>query len=624
MCGITGFFDRSGNSNLEILRKMTGSIHHRGPDDSGEELFTTGEVTIGLGFRRLAIIDLSEAGHQPMFSGDRRCCIVFNGEIYNFKEIRKDLEALGHSFKSSSDTEVILASYLQWGIACIRKFIGMFAIVLYDMEKGKIFIVRDRAGIKPLYYFQNEKLFLFSSELKSFHNHPGFEKQLNKAAIPEYFRFGYIPSPLTIFKNTSKLLSGHYLTYDIKTGDTLIEKYWDVYDYFSKPKLKIGFEEAMAETEKLLVSAFGYRLISDVPVGVFLSGGYDSTCVAALLQSRSGTKRINTYTIGFDNKEYNEAGYAKEVAAYIGTEHHEYICKETDAIEIIPLLPKIYDEPFGDQSAIPTTLVCREARKHVTVALSADAGDELFAGYPRHLKSMKLIKKLSSLPDFLGKATASIFPFQGRFNKPDRYGKLKDLYAAKSIAEKFESINQSYTSREISALLQSHPIELLKPDIINSGSNLSDVLSFEYKYYLSDDILHKVDRASMSVSLEGREPFLDHRIVELVATLPDEFKLKDGKQKVLLKELVHKYVPEEMVNRPKMGFGIPLEKWFRTSLKNMFIETLDISKIKRQGVFNPEIVKRMVDSYIEGKFENFQRLWLIFVFQQWYDYWMND
>ncbi len=370
-------------------------------------------------------------------------------------------------------------------------------------------------------------------------------------------------------------------------------------------------------------------MIADVPVGVFLSGGYDSSCVTALLQKNS-TQRIKTFTIGFEDSRYDESHHAKEVADYLGTEHNTYQCTFKEAMDLVPKLPEICDEPFGDPSIIPTSLVSMVARQHVTVALSADAGDELFAGYPRHLKSLRYINAFNSIPTALSKSLARLVPSRSdeMITSIDRKDKLKSTLQNVDAVKKFESIIQIFTHKESSKLL------LDSPGVLNtvfdesnkfSDSNdvLSQILATEYKTYLADDILQKVDRASMAVSLEAREPFVDHRIVELLATLPSDFKLKDGKQKILLKEIVHKHIPESIMNRPKMGFGVPLEEWMRKDLKELFLSTLNPNNINSAGVLNAKIVSHMIDAFLDGKLEQFQRIWLIFVFQQWYQHWMK-
>lgn len=625
MCGITGFVDFKNQSTKEILSQMSDDLIHRGPDDFGNEYFLTDSYSLGFGFRRLSIIDLSLAGHQPMSDDTKNYWIVFNGEVYNFEEIRKELEFSGFKFFSQSDTEVILKAYIKWGKECVKKFIGMFAIAIFDRNRNELILIRDRVGVKPLFYYFNNDLLLFASELKSFHKHPGFKKELCKEGLASYLKNGYVSSPLTIFENTHKLNPGESLVLNLKSKKITKEKYWNVYDSYNKPKLKISFEDAVKETEILLKSAFQYRMIADVPIGVFLSGGYDSSCVAAILQSQN-TNKIKTYTIGFHEKEYNEAEYSKEVAAYLGTEHHEYYCTEKEALDLVPELPLIYDEPFADPSGIPTTLVCKIARKHVTVALSADGGDEIFAGYPRHLKSLNMINNFRFLSNGIGKMISDLIPSDvSDLSSPDRKGKLKQILRSNSKTNSFISINQTFTDLEIEKLT-AQLIQLDKSSseesFISSGDLLSDILAYEYSNYLADDIMQKVDRAGMYNSLEGREPFLDHRVIEFVSQLPSDYKMKDGKQKILLKEIVHRYLPKEIMERPKMGFGVPLEKWFNLELKELVMDVLSPEKIKEKGVFSEPILQKMINDYQAGKFIGFQRFYTIFVLQQWLNKWM--
>ncbi len=624
MCGITGFVDFNNQSGKDTLVQMSDDLIHRGPDDFGNEFFTTQFYSIGLGFRRLSIIDLSLAGHQPMVDDSKNYWIIFNGEVYNFLEIRQELIASGFSFHSNSDTEVILKSYIKWGIDCIKKFIGMFSIAIFDKVKNQLVLIRDRAGVKPLFYYYDNDVFLFGSELKSFHKHEKFKKDLCYSGISSFLENGFISAPLTIFKNAFKLGAGEYLILNLESKKIKTEKYWNVYDSYTKPVLDVSFEEALSETEKLLKSAFQYRMIADVPVGVFLSGGYDSSCVAALLQVQNSSK-IKTYTIGFHEQEYNEAEFAKKVATYLGTDHFEYYCTEKEAIDLVPLLPLIYDEPFADPSAIPTTLVSKIARQHVTVALSADGGDEIFAGYPRHLKSLNLIKKFQRLNRNVGKfASKFVNETIENLDQPNRKGKLKQFLASDTGIEKFNTINQTFTLSEIMKLTngQAGNSVGVKNAIVPTRDILSDILAFEYSNYLVDDILQKVDRASMFNSLEGREPFLDQRVVEYVGQLPGDFKMKDGKQKILLKEIVHKYIPKEIMERPKMGFGVPLEKWFNNELKDLVLDVLDPVKVKNAGVFNVDVIAKMLDDYQHGRFNGFQRFYTVFVLQQWLNKWM--
>src|SRR5689334_13538260 len=381
MCGITGFIDFKRSSSEDILIRMSNAISHRGPDGEGVLFVETNDASLGLGHRRLSIIDLSSAANQPMhFDGLH---VIFNGEIYNYSEIRNELIALGHTFITHSDTEVILHGWQEWGEKCIQKWRGMFAIALFNESKNELICMRDRAGVKPFYYYFNDGLFLFGSELKSLIAHPRFNKELNTDAAASFLQYGYVSSPYCIYGHTHKLPAGHILRFDLRAHDFKVKQYWNVYDYYNKPKLSIDFPDALDETEKVLSQSFEYRMVADVPVGVFLSGGYDSSCVTALLQKNS-TEKIKTFTIGTTAAKLDEAPFAKEIARYLGTDHTEYYCTPQEALEIVPQLPFFYDEPFADSSAIPTILVSRLARKKVTVALSADAGDEIFAGYNRY------------------------------------------------------------------------------------------------------------------------------------------------------------------------------------------------------------------------------------------------
>jgi asparagine synthase (glutamine-hydrolysing) len=406
MCGIVGYVDYKGFSSQEHLEKMVQTLDHRGPDDFGIELYKNGQTIIGYGQTQLSIIDLSHAGHQPMSFGDYT--IVFNGEIYNYKEIKVDLERLGHIFETDSDTEVILHAFSEWGEQFVDQMIGMFALSIYDKKTQIIYLYRDRVGVKPLYYYQKDNLFLFGSELKALMAHPRFEKVINVSVLPSYLNLGYIPAPQSIFKNCQKLLPGHFLKIDIKTNDYVLNKYWDPADFYQSPKLDLSFNDAKKELTSILESAFNYRMVADVPVGVFLSGGYDSTAVAAILQ-KDRTDKLKTFTIGFEQGN-NEAPYAKETAAYLGTDHTEYICTTAEAQAIIPNLAYFYDEPIGDSPAIPTTLVSQLAKKSVTVALSADGGDEIFCGYNSYFKLNSFKKQLDTIPSFLKKPLITLSP----------------------------------------------------------------------------------------------------------------------------------------------------------------------------------------------------------------------
>ena len=625
MCGITGFIDFKKNSDTESLSLMTLSIIHRGPDDLGNEFFPAPHANIGFGFRRLSIIDLSPLGHQPMQFAEKGLTIVFNGEIYNYREIRKDLEAAGYIFRSGSDTEVILKSYDRWGTACVERFIGMFAIAIYDNQKEKVILFRDRAGVKPLFWYHRDGLLLFGSELKTLMAHKAFKKEIDFDALSLYFQRGYISAPYTIFRDTHKLLPGHFLEIDLKNQSISEKKYWDVVDAYNAPKSILSYAEAMEKTESLMLSAFQYRMIADVPVGVFLSGGYDSTAVAALLQKNSSAK-IKTFTIGFDDPKFNEAAHAKSVADHLGTDHQEYTCTHQDALDILPEWATIYDEPFGDTSGIPTVLVSRMARKTVTVALSADGGDEIFAGYPKYFNALKRIKKLSTPGIGL---LAGVMPVGGHdISLQNKRSKLKDYFASRDEVKKFDIISQAMTYYETQQLLTNNIKNLRTPfdegSMLNSSNDtLSKFQAIEYKTYMVDDILQKVDRATMCTSLEGREPFLDHRLVEFAATLPSDYKYRNGVGKAILKDIVHKHVPLSIMQRPKMGFGVPLSKWLKNELKDTLTDVISEHHLKDQQIFKPSQALQIRDAFLSGRQVEDERLQYLFLFQLWYNKWMK-
>ncbi|MDQ6757642.1 MAG: asparagine synthase (glutamine-hydrolyzing), partial [Bacteroidota bacterium] len=543
MCGLTGFCDFNKQLSLADLKKANDCLQHRGPDDEGTALFETPQANIGFGHRRLSILDLSSQGNQPMYSDDKSVVIILNGEVYNFSDIRKELETLGHSFHSHSDTEVIIKAYQQYGIEAVHKFIGMFAFALYDIQKQIIYLLRDRAGVKPLHYFYKNDCLLFASELKSIYTYPGFEKSINEEAVSLFFKYGYIRAPHTIFKNTFKVQPGHYIKIDLQNKGVEEIKYYDVLDYYNKPKLKISEQDAEDEVEKIFTSAFQYRMVSDVPVGVFLSGGYDSSAVTAILQ-KNNSQKIKTFTIGFHEKKYNEAPDAKKIAEHIGTDHNEYYCTTKEAQDIFPLLADIYDEPFGDSSGIPTTLVSRFARKQVTVALSADGGDEIFAGYNRYpqLNRVNAIHQIT--PQFLRTALGNFIPtvpfhsIPGLKRKAHAFGKVAEILNSDDANIIPDTLSKQYTDRQLTKLLtRFHQKINLYNDlgkINNENDFINTMLALDYKTYMVDDILVKVDRATMSVGLEGREPFLDQRIIEFVAQLPSDLKYKNGSKKYLL------------------------------------------------------------------------------------------
>lgn len=632
MCGIAGFIDFNKKTPDDVLSKMTDIMQHRGPDGDGHYLDKTAEAYTGLGHRRLSIIDLSNAAGQPMQFEHLQ--LIFNGEIYNYNEIRDELIAKGHHFITHSDTEVILHSYKEWGNKCVDRFIGMFAFVIYDQQQKKVYCVRDRAGVKPFIWYFHDGLFLFGSELKAFHQHPDFKKELNTDAIAAYMQYGYVPTPHCIFNHTNKLQPGHSLTVNLTNQKIAIEKYWDVIDYYNKPKLTISLEDAVTETEKILEKAFQYRMVADVPVGVFLSGGYDSTCVTALLQKNS-TAKINTFTIGVHDKGLNEAPFAKATAAHLGTNHTEYYCTTREALEIVPDLPFYYDEPFADSSAIPTTLVSKLARQQVTVALSADAGDEIFAGYNKYDYIARAKTKIDKVPAPMRKGMAKLMQYIPAHMIPYfsrqplftmRYKKLMHLLKDNSAKELLHNMSSIYFTDELNKLFIKKPAALSSnfDDILQKdySDDLSYLMAIDYKTYMLDDILQKVDRASMSVSLEGREPFLDQHIIQFAAQLPSDYKLHKGVKKFPLRQIVHKYVPKEMMERPKMGFGIPIAGWLQKELKIFVDEATDETFIKQQGLFDPTEIKKLYQQFYNGKEQLHTKIWYLLMFQLWYKKWM--
>ncbi len=634
MCGITGFIDFARSSSENTLERMTNTLFHRGPDGSGIQLLNEVKAQIGFGHRRLSIIDLSEHGTQPMQF--EHLWICFNGEIYNYQEIKDELSSLGHSFVGGSDTEMILHAYAQWGKACIDKFIGMFAIVLYDTKANTIFCVRDRAGVKPFFYYKQGDLFLFASELKAFHQHPKFQKKINLAAVGAFMQYGNVPTPHCIFEDCYKLEPGHSLTLNLENQTVQIERYWNVYDAYNQPKTSISFEEAKTETEKILSSACEYRMVADVPVGVFLSGGYDSACVTSLLQ-KNRTEKLKTFTIAVPDIGLNEAPYAKDVAKHLGTDHTEIECTQKDATDLIVDLPFYYDEPFADSSAIPTTLVSIMARKNVTVALSADAGDEVFAGYNRYDYLMRYGKKMEQLPGFVRKSMAGMMDLipsdkipvlKNKYNFHNRYEKLKGILRNPSSEQIMLSLSQQFTDEQLKNVLKNANFEALPTHYRSKelkaefSTPLTYMMAIDYQTYLLDDILQKVDRATMTASLEGREPFLDHRVIEWAATLPDDFKYHNGEKKYILKEIVHDYIPKELMDRPKMGFAIPIAHWLQNDLRELVEEHLSEKKIVEQGIFNWEFVAKLKADFFGGKKEFDVKLWYLLMFQMWFGKWM--
>ncbi|MAT67301.1 MAG: asparagine synthase (glutamine-hydrolyzing) [Crocinitomicaceae bacterium] len=635
MCGIAGFIDFHKKSTKSNIQSMIEPLNHRGPDGEGVSLFKSKNAIIGFGHKRLSIIDLSQTGKQPMALNHLH--ITYNGEIYNYQEIKNELLELGHHFNGESDTEMILHAYTEWGIKAVERFIGMFAIALFDEKKQEVVFIRDRAGVKPLFYYQKNDLILFSSELKSFHEHPEFEKKLDLNAVAAYMQYGNVPTPHCIFKNCGKIKPGHYLKINLENKSQQKIQYWNVYDFYNQPKLNLSFPEAKIQTKELLKSAFNYRMVADVPVGVFLSGGYDSTTVSSLIQAES-TARLKTFTIGVPDIGLNEAPYARDIAKHLGTDHTEINCTEEEAIEMIKDLPFFYDEPFADSSAIPTTLVSKAARKDVTVALSADGGDEIFGGYNRYDFMHRYGKTLNSIPKAVRKilvgamgniSSEKIPVLKDKYNFHNRYEKLKTVLNDPSEKEIMLSLSQQFNDEQMKSVMKSEFTSL--PTMFQSKEMLEDfksplsyMMAIDFQTYMLDDILQKVDRATMTNSLEGREPMLDHRILEFAAQLPDEYKYQNGIKKRILREITHDYIPKELLDRPKMGFAIPIAKWLKNELRDHVEEYLNEGRIEKQGIFNWEFITKLKMDFYKGRKEYDSKLWYFLMFQMWYERWMEN
>lgn len=618
MCGISGFIDFSKTCTAENITKMSDTLLHRGPDAGAIYFNAENAYNLGLGHRRLSIIDTSTHANQPMHYND--WVIVFNGEIYNYKALKIKLIALGHEFKTDSDTEVILHAFEQWQNDCVHHFIGMFAFAIFNKRTQDLKIFRDRPGVKPLYYFWDGSLFMFASELKAFHANPGFEKEIDISQVKQYIQYGYIPTPNSIYKRVKKLPPGSLMHFNPFSKEIIIEKYWNVETYYEKPKLKIDFEEAKTETEDILKSACEYRMVADVPVGVFLSGGYDSTLTAAMLQTET-SKKINTFTIGVADQDLNEAKFAKETANRLGTNHSEIYCEEHHLFDLIEQIPHFFDEPFGDSSAIPTMLLSKFAKEQVTVALSADGGDEVFGGYNRYdyLKQLQRLRTIKKIPADLGVIMNLLI------RDSEKRKRIKKLYKDPSVYQLANLLNSGLHPEEVDRLFLKSSIDSMA--MVNNFQNdsiegdLSKMMQYDYQTYLPDDILTKVDRATMSASLEGREPLLDHRIIEYVATLPDAFKYNNGSKKFILKEIVHKHVPKDLMERPKMGFAIPMKRWLQNELTEKIEYYLNEEFINKQGIFNHKEINTIKSAILLDETKHYQTLWYLLVFQMWYEKW---
>jgi asparagine synthase (glutamine-hydrolysing) len=639
MCGIAGFIDlhsRRRDQSEELLRSMTNCLSHRGPDADGYWLDP--RLRVGLGHRRLSIIDLSPAGAQPMTSASGRYTIIFNGEIYNFPDLRQELESSGHRFRGHSDTEVMLAAFEQWGInQGTTSLNGMFAFAVWDSNEATLTLARDRMGEKPLYYGWCGASFFFASELKALRAHPDFDSRIDPQSVYFYLARNNVPAPFSIYKSISKLEPGALLTVSPnKPGMVEISRYWDLRAVAAsgvQNRLSGIAEEIADETERLLRDSIRRQMIADVPLGAFLSGGLDSATVVALMQAQSAAP-VKTFTIGFDEGDYNEALYAREIARHLGTEHTELVLKPEEVLDIVPELPRIYDEPFSDSSQIPTIVVSRLARQHVTVALSGDAGDELFAGYVRYRAAADAWNHVRLFPGWTRRVMsvaglqmsasialqalvkAYVQKYGRRGGRRDQLEKAAVMLGAKSRSELYQAMNTVVVN----------PGELLRdgyrgkpaPSQPARSSDFLDEMMFEdQSNYLPGDILHKVDRAAMSCSLEVRIPLLDHRMVEHAWKIPNDLKVRSGVSKWLLRKIAYRYIPAAMLERPKSGFAVPIGGWLRKELRDWAEALLEPGQLRQQGYFNVGAVRERWMQHLSGKQNWEHQLWSILMFQAW-------
>lgn len=648
MCGIAGFVsngDESFDAGIQnaIGERMATALRYRGPDDGG--VWTDGSGVV-LAHRRLSILDLSPEGHQPMFSESGRYVISYNGEVYNFLELRNELELLGFHFRGHSDTEVMLAAFDTWGIdSAVQRFVGMFAIALWDRRERNLFLIRDRMGIKPLYYGWAGKVFLFGSELKALRAYPDFRADINRDAMCLYLQHSYITAPHSIYHGVYKVAPGHILTlpYGVSNNNGLRDKaYWTL-RHVAESGIKNRFSsetEALQALETVLSKAVESRMLADVPLGAFLSGGVDSSTVVALMQANS-SRPVKTFSIGFHEQGYDEAQHARKIARYLGTDHTELYITPQEALDVIPELPTMFDEPFADSSQIPTYLVSQLARRHVTVSLSGDGGDELFAGYDRYPRTLAIWERMRRVPKLVrrtaGMALATsplsvmdvaskvgrVLP--GQYNAAltgDRLKKLGRMLASTSPAQLYRQMLTHWPNAESIVRGAQEPEYFFSADRnwLISDDLIENMCFVDMNSYLPDDILTKVDRASMAVSLEARVPILDHRVVELAWRVPIDMKLRMGTGKWLLRQLLYKHVPRELIERPKMGFGIPIDQWLRGPLRDWAEALLAPERLAREGYLDPTPIRTKWKEHLSGRRRWHYHLWDILMFQAWLEY----
>jgi asparagine synthase (glutamine-hydrolysing) len=644
MCGIVGFFEESGKDTVLKLEAMSLRLKARGPDDHG--YWVCPDSGLGLAHRRLAILDLSPLGAQPMHSNSGRYVIVFNGEIYNYRAIQAELTAAGDSFRGGSDTEVMLAAIERWGLeSAVKRFIGMFAFALFDRRDQILHLVRDRLGKKPLYYGWDRGVFYFASELKALLAHPRFSRQIDRRALALMLRYGYVPAPFSIYHGISRLAPGKIVSLtrsELSSASSFPPEhsYWTPEDLVTQAPFTETDAEIQVNFNTLLIDSVKLRMIADVPVGVFLSGGIDSSLVTSIMQELS-TVPINSYSIGFDEQAFNEAPYAARIAKQLGTDHNEVYLSARDALNSVPLMAEVYDEPFGDQSQIPTLLVSQVARRHVTVALSGDGGDELFAGYSRYQQTDLLWKLLRLVPtalraslshtvrslpkelwvtvfSLLAKVSPHIFSTKEISAKIDRLSHVLEL---KSFEQLYQRV-LSFHEQDLCVVKKQHAIALDEivhlPPTLMQRSRIERLMYIDLISYLVDDILVKVDRASMAVSLEARAPLLDHRIVEFAWRVPLHLKLHRGESKVLLRRALEQRLDKKLFERPKMGFGIPAAAWMRGELRAWCEDLLSDTKLAQHDLLDAALVKKLWSDFISGRDSYVGLLWNIVMFQSWF------
>ena len=646
MCGITGFlggnWSGGGDGARATVTRMAQALAHRGPDAQGE-LVEPGD-RLALGHRRLSIVDLSPAGAQPMISSSGHYALVYNGELYNHPDLRRQLQAEGRApaWRGHSDTETLLATIDAWGIrTALERLIGMFAIALWDRRDRSLVLARDRLGEKPLFYgwqgTGKDAVFLFGSELKALAQHPGFVGEIDRQSLSAFTRYGYVPAPTSIFAGIRKLLPGTFLTVTANAREPVIERYWSGAEAAAqgyREPLRLTPGEAVDALEGLLGDAVGRQMVADVPLGAFLSGGIDSSVIVALMQARSA-QPVRTFSIGFPEVAYNEANHAKAVAQHLGTDHTELYVTTDEALGVIPRLPRIYDEPFADSSQIPTVLVSELAACTVTVSLSGDAGDELFGGYNRYRMAGALWGKLARVPRPLRLAAArgmtavshsgwdraaealGTFLSSAQVRLPgEKIHKAAGVLASRSIDELYLGLVSQWQDPAHLVIGGTESLQSL-PDGLEALGAIERMMASDMLTYLPDDILAKIDRAAMSTSLESRVPFLDHRVVEFAWRLPTDLKLRAGETKWVLRRLLDRFVPRALVDRPKMGFGVPIDSWLRDQLRPWAEALIDPQRLTREGYFDPVAVQSEWRTHCSGRSNRQHRLWTVLMFQQW-------